>query len=180
MHDPAGSCSVGYMLYEIKIRLKSPVVGDTWDHKRQMFVFPREDGAWALDISTKHVWGGLLENAIESLSSPVDPEVIRWPSAILLPKMHLLTVYPKDKRQRPCNHEAIPKNVVLTFTIMIRNTDGERELPHPTEKQLHDIFRFIGAYEGISPFGSSKGYGLFAVQSIRPVGRELVDAGQPS
>jgi len=160
------------MLYEIKIRLKTPAVGDTWDHNRQMFIFPRDENAWALDISTKHAWGGLIENAIESLGVGVDPETIRWPSCLLLPKLHLLTVHSKDKRQRPCNHEAIPKNVVLTFTLMLRLTDGEQELAYPTSEQLYAIFKFIGEYEGISPFGSSKGYGLFTVQSIRPAAFE--------
>lgn len=169
------------MLCNLKLRIKTPIVGNTWDHKRTMFVFPREDGAWCLDIKNKHAWNGLLENAVSSLSMDVDTDTIRWPRTLLLPSIHLLEVFSApEKKQKPVRHESIPRNVILTIPVMIRHTDGEQGLRYPSEKQLYDIFKFIGAYEGISPFGSSAGYGLFDVQGVHTVGRTAVDIGELS
>lgn len=169
------------MLYDLKIRVKTPVVGNTWDDKRRMFIFPREDGAWCLDINLKHVWNGLLENAIESLGLPVSADTVRWPRTLLLPTIHLLEINSAPGRQqRPARHESIPRNVVLTIPLMIRHTDGEGPLAFPDIKQLHDIFTIIGAHEGISPFGGAAGYGLFSVQDVRPRGRTAIDLGELS
>ncbi len=167
------------MLYEIKLRIKTPVVGNTWDHLRRMFIFPREENAWCLDITTKHIWAGLLENAVESLGIKVDIDTIRWPRTLLLPSLHLLEIHSApEKKQRPVKHESIPRNVILTIPLMVRHTDGEQTLNYPSHEQLHAIFKFIGDYEGISPFGSSTGYGLFDVKSIHIMGRNVIDAGE--
>lgn len=155
------------MLYNVKLRLKSPVVGNTWDDSRKLFAFPREDGAWCLDTGTRHIWIGALFNAMESLGSASDPDTVRWPRTLLLPSLHLLEIHPPPGRKmRPVRHESIPRNVILTIPVMLRKTDGENILNYPREEELHEIFKFIGTYEGISPFGSSAGYGLFTVQSI--------------
>jgi hypothetical protein len=169
------------MLYEIKLRIKTPVVGNTWDHARRMFIFPREEGAWCLDITTKHIWLGLLENAVESLGLSVDVDSIRWPRTLMLPTLHLLEIHSSpERKQRPVKHESIPRNVILTIPLMIRHTDGEKILNYPTHDKLQAIFKFIGTYEGISPFGSSTGYGLFDVKSIHTMGRTIIDACEPS
>lgn len=164
------------MLYDIKIRVKTMIVGNTWDDGRRMFIFPREDNAWCLDINQKHVWNGLLENAVSSLGLSVDTDTIRWPRTLLLPTIHLHEERQDPRRQqRPVKHEAIPRNCVLTIPLMVRETDGEQMLNCPTKEQLHGIFEFIGAYEGISPFGSQAGYGQFTVQSVSAIGRTIID-----
>lgn len=165
----------------MKFRIKTPVVGNTWDDGRKMFIFPREDNAWCLDITTKHIWGGLVENAVESLGMDVDCDTLRWPRTLLLPTLHLLEIHSSpERKQRPVRHESIPRNVVLTVPVLVRRTNGETSLKYPSQEQLHAIFEFIGSYEGISPFGGSAGYGLFTVQSVHPLGRAAPYLGELS
>lgn len=170
------------MLVELKLRVKSPVVGNTWNHARQMYVFPRDENAWALDNTEKHVWMGLVENAVESLGEDFDVSVIRWPRRLLLPSLYLLEVQPRRQplhgRAKVSRHEAIPRNTILTIPIMFRHTDGDNTLPPPDFEQLNRIFTFIGEYEGISPFGSEVGFGLFKVESISAMGRAWPDVGE--
>lgn len=172
------------MLVELKLRIKSPVVGNTWDHGRNMYIFPRDEGAWALGRQEKHTWGGLVENAVESLQEDFDPSVLRWPRHLLLPSLYLLEVMPRkipsQGKPRVARHEAIPRNTVLTIPVLFRSTDGENTLPPPDFEQLNRIFGFIGQYEGISPFGSEVGFGLFKVESISTLGRTWLDVGELS
>lgn len=164
------------MLYDVKLRIKTPVVGNSYDATRRLFAFPREDSAWALDQNTKHTWCGLMENAVESLGVDIDPDIFRWPRSLLLPSLHLLEM--NGTGGRKVRHEMIPKNVILTIPIMVRMTDGETVFKQPTEKQIYEIFRFIGQYEGISPFGSAAGFGLFDIKGVYPVGRTIIDVGE--
>lgn len=161
------------MLIELKLKVKTPIVGNTYDDGRRMFIFPRLDDAWALDIGTRHTWNGLLQNAVESLQLTVDPDTVRWPRTVLLPKLYLLERY--GKKGKIVRHEAVSKHAVLTLMVMLRKTDGESATSAPSLEQLYGIFSFIGTYEGISPFGSATGYGQFDVESLSPVGRDYFD-----
>jgi hypothetical protein len=170
------------MLIEVKIRLTSPVVADTWDHSRHMFSFPREGGAWELGIQEKTRWRGRFINAIESLGMTTDPDTLRFPNAILLPSLSLFTRKStrsfKSSPEKNVRHEAIDRRTVLTFVMMLRVSAGEERLKYPTLDELKSILEFIGTYEGISPFGSTIGLGQFSVESVCPMGRHVDDDSQ--
>jgi hypothetical protein len=169
------------MLYEAKLKLVSRILASTWEERRRLFAFPRDDGAWSLGSRGRHMWNGLLANAVSSLGFRIDCDTIRWPRTILLPT---IVLHRRNKGRggggRPVEilHEAIDKGVVLTFQFLVRVTDGQERLHYPSDAQLNEILQFIGTYEGISPFGGENGYGLFDVKSLAVVGRSAVDLGE--
>lgn len=172
------------MYYELRLRVKTAILGDCWDGAKKVHRFPRENGAWDLHTKTQHEWCGLLEHAIAALDLDVDPDTIRWPSSIELPTLHLHEVSYRLRHEkgqtRKKYHEAIPRNAILTLSLLVRETDGRFALKAPTQDELHRITGFIGSYEGISLYGSGYGFGRFAVESIRPVGRCAFDLGELS
>lgn len=140
-----------------------------------MFVFPREGNAWEIGHRACVWLNGLAGNALKNLGMPYDVGVLRWPRGILLPStiLHLRT-NPRggQGRARDISHEAIPHGLHLSFVVMLRELEGEDRLPVPSINEISKIFENIGQYEGISPYGSEEGWGLFDVKSVDTVGRD--------
>ena len=154
------------MLCTIQIRISSPVIGNRWSAKRRCYEFPREKGedGWTLSVRDRDLLNGCVKNAIGSLGMDLDADLFRWPKVIPLPRVYLHEV-PKRNGGFTA-HEAISRNTIVTFWLMLRRHEGNKQLRLPSAEQLHEIFKFIGDYEGISPFGSERGFGLFSVVNI--------------
>jgi hypothetical protein len=164
------------VLYQIQLRVSSPVIGNRWSAQRKCFEFPRDkqisDG-WALAVQDRDQLNSCAANAVESLGVEVEASSLRWPKMIPLPRLYLHKV---PKRSGGfTDHEAISRNTILTFYLMVRKFEGGRQLKAPNEKQIYDILKFIGDYEGISPLGSERGFGLFNLLSVALVGRSFPD-----
>jgi hypothetical protein len=163
------------VFWEIKLKVETAIVGDTFNKARGVFEFAREGEAWGLDLNTLHTWDSLIFNAATSLQLPHAYEAIRLPSTILLPTLHLLTRNKRGKEGKGSGknlyHEMIPRGTVLTLQFMTREKGGDRHIRTPNHGELCQIFAFIGAYEGCSPFGSSAGYGRFKVKNLDALGR---------
>jgi hypothetical protein len=172
------------MLYLAQIRLTAPLVGDTWDNNRRIFCFPRasdNSGDWALGDREKTWLMSLVENAINALYLDIDADSVRWPQAIRLPRLYLLNINNrKGGRFREHGHEAISRNTKLSFYIMTREQGADGRLRCPSQQHLYEITKFIGRFEGISPFGSDKGFGLYTVESLAPVGGGCPGDYQPA
>jgi len=168
------------MLHQIKLRITTPVIGNTWSAGRQLYEFPRQkdEAGWSLSTQTKELWNGYVRNAAASLQLPIDYLAFRWPNFVLLPTLYLHQV-PKRKGGF-AHHEAISRNTILTFFLQIRHYDGERRLDAPSQEQLYEIFKFIGQYEGISPFAPERGFGLFKLLDVDVCRRDLHGDLQPS
>jgi hypothetical protein len=173
------------MFFELKLKVDTAIVGDTYNRNRRVFEFPRDGEAWGLDLAALHTWDSLILNACNSLSLPHVHKAIRMPSTILLPTLNLLKRNKKPSRgkegpSKTLWHEMIPRGTVITLHFMTREKDGTIDIPIPTHDELCQVFSFIGSYEGCSPFGSSAGYGRFRVQNLDVVGRTPFDLGQLS
>lgn len=169
------------MLVELKIRMTSAVLGDSFNSGRGLFEFPRDGAEWEIGSNEMHLWQSHIENAAKSLGLDIDTDSIRLPSSLAMPKIHLMEVSQVarrgDKRIRKSKHEAIPRNVIMTIIIMVRETGAEGSLKFPTIIEITDIFKTIGLYEGISPYGAAYGYGRFRIQSVRELGKSFLEAG---
>ncbi len=168
------------MLVELKIRMTSAVLGDSFNSGRGLFEFPRDGAEWELDSNEMHLWQSNIENAAKSLGIEIDTDSIRLPSSLALPTLHLREVTQhsrREKKMRKSKHESIPRNVILTIILMVRETGAEGSLRFPTLVELTDIFKTIGEYEGISPYGAAYGYGRFRIHSVRELGKSYLDVG---
>jgi len=159
------------MLHQVKIRIKTPVIGNRWSAGRRLYEFTHNGGEWEMTSQEKETWNGYVRNALASLGLHLDHRSFRWPRCIPLPTLYLHQV-PK-KKGGFASHEAISKNTVITFFLQIREFDGAQHLASPDAAQLYEIFKFIGAYEGISPFAPERGFGLFDVISVDVCGRSV-------
>ncbi len=159
--------------------METAIVGNTYNDERGVFEFPRKDAAWGLDLNTLHAWDDLIFNAASSLGLPHVYASIRLPGTVLLPTVHLLkrNKRPRDGKGASKNllHEMIPRGTVLTLQFMTQEREGGVQIKTPTHGELCKIFSFVGQYEGISPFGSSAGYGRFNVQNLDALGRVIID-----
>lgn len=170
------------MLFEVRIRLKSHALGSRRDHTNH-YRFDRDEGgsSWALDH--KH-WNGLFNNAIANSGTVCDVNLVRFPDGILLPRLDLYRRVwkPRGSSKEVVNHhESMRKGTVLTFTIATLEYDNTNtHVTPPGIDELKVIFKRVGQYEGISPFGSKFGWGRFTLESIRPLGRSIVDGGEPT
>lgn len=75
----------------------------------------------------------------------------------------------KGGARREQRHESIRSSAAIRVRLLVLDSleyGGEDTRP-PTERELLDIFRLIGDNIGLSPFGSSLGYGRFSVTEVR-------------
>lgn len=160
------------MIYEIKIRVKTPILGSRRDHKG-IWRFDRNDGGWEVD--QKH-WNGLTNNAIRNLELECDRDQIRFPDVILLPRVELYRRVWKERGKNKeiiAYHECIRKGTLITLVAVTLDWKWEQRVRPPDKNELAKIFQNIGDFEGLSPFGSKFGYGRFSLESICPMGRSI-------
>ena len=158
------------MLHDLRLRLTTPFLGAT--KGEPTLRFDRGDtGDWLrLNVAQ---WLHALSEAGKSLELPTDMDptavtvqpVYRRPSSMVLYRRN----YHRDGRPAHVMHEAINRNVILTVEIFlpVNAVTADSHRP-PTAEELRQMLEFVGAYVGLSPWGSKFGYGKFTVESLHP------------
>jgi hypothetical protein len=105
---------------------------------------------------------------------------VRQPREIVLPTLHLYerSYLERGKERRSVSHESIRKGTVLRFTFFVGIEPTDEEA-HSIESVVGNLsedrllalvkktFDNLGNLIGISPWGSSKGFGRFDVVAIK-------------
>lgn len=161
------------MLYDLKIRVTSPWLGDIRRAKDTHRRFQRGHTPDILAFDLPRLqW--TLEEARDALRLPhVDTKTIRMEEGFRSPT---LTSYRRrfSSRQSPQQQEdffeAIRENTVLTMQVLVtrplpKQSTGQTP---PSAEELSQIFKFVGSMLGLSPWGGHFGYGRFEVISLEP------------
>lgn len=161
------------MLLTIKIRLKSPLLGQQATGKSpgakgtsvQVRRFKKEGDQISIDIPQWLWWFREAANALKM--KDVDVSCIRMDSGFRAPALflHNRRWTQSSKLQQEC-FESIREGTVLTLPLFIASTeDPKSPLRPPTLTEVHQLFAFVGQWLGISPWGGKFGYGRFTVDS---------------
>lgn len=157
------------MLYELKMRLTSPWLGQqrTNQHVRR---FRREkDGRLMIDTAQ---WQWALQEAAEALHiEDIDIATIRTESGFDAPTLQLFNRrYSHKGKPHEEMFESIRENTILTFNILVTKplpivgeSNGQRQ---PDIDELNKLFGFVGKMIGLSPWGTRFGFGKFTVEQI--------------
>lgn len=160
------------MLYEVQIKLTSPMLGDTRD-RTQVRRFSRNKKD-ILQLNPE-LWAWICNSAAESLEDYVniDLETIMAPPTIWLPvvELYIRRLHTTNGTPFTEKHECISSGTELRFIMLVTaqrpgiQSDKKRV---PSIKELEALFIFAGQYMGLSPFGITKGYGRFELISLKP------------
>ena len=161
------------MLLTIKIRLKSPLLGQQATGKSpgakgtsvQVRRFKKEGDQIAIDVPQWLWW--FREAATALGMKDVDVSCIRMDNGFRAPALYLYNRRwtQSSKLQQEC-FESIREGTVLTLPLFITsNEDPKSSLRPPDPTEVHQLFAFVGQWLGISPWGGKFGYGRFTVES---------------
>jgi len=159
------------MLYELKIKVASPWLGDIRRGKDKIRRFQRghDESTLAFDIPRLQ-W--TFREACEALHlDHVDTKTIRMEEGVRSPCLvSYRRRYHHQKKPQEDFFEAIREGTVLTMSILVTRPAPEcsGNLSAPTQEELHQILKFVGAMLGLSPWGGHFGYGRFDVISLEP------------
>lgn len=162
------------MMYELKIRLTSQMLGDVRTHEK---VRRFERCRRSSDLQPDAVmWRWALKEAKESLRLNVHTDCIMIPPAIRAPRLDLY----KRKYRKPGKREmtfeefeAINIGAILTITLQVNSADPKKkDAVSPGRLELEQLFRFIGKFIGLSPWGNKFDFGRFEVLSVTPLENE--------
>lgn len=161
------------MLYALKIKLTSQMLGGTVTHEKiRRFDRRRKSSDLALDAVQ---WRWVIEQAANSLRLPVRTDAIAIPPGIQAPsfaiyRRHFWRNGTQGKRERVFeDFECINVGAVLTIYLQVADalpgkSQGRRT---PTKADVENIFVFAGQFIGLSPWGSNYDYGRFNVLELR-------------
>jgi hypothetical protein len=151
-------------LYTLKLKLTSSWLGSQRT-KENVRRFRRDrDGKLAVDLPQ---WSWTFKQATEALRMfDIDSDTIRPQMNIDPPKLVLYRrKYTHNNKQQCEMFEAMRENCVLTIQVLVTATDKQDKFA-PDLARLRDIFKFIGMFLGLSPWGGQYGYGRFDVEEI--------------
>jgi hypothetical protein len=157
------------MLYELKIRVVSPWLGDIRRSKDTHRRFQRghTEDVLAFDLPRLQ-WS--FKEACDALHlDHVDVKTIRMEEGFKSPALvSYRRRYNYQKKQQEDFFEAIREGTVLTMQTLTTRTAPETTSAKksPTQEELAQIFKFIGTMLGLSPWGGHFGYGRFDVISL--------------
>lgn len=154
-------------LYNLKIKLTSSWLGNQRTRENVRRFRRDREGKIAVDLSH---WGWTFKQAAEALHMDnIDTDTIRPQMNIDPPKLVLYRRnYTHNNKQQFEMFEAMRENTVLNIKILVTGVDKNSLYP-PDEARLLDIFKFTGAFLGLSPWGGQYGYGRFDVESLSTI-----------
>lgn len=153
------------MLFEIKIRLNTPMLGQQRDPSGIRRFTRAAGNALAIDLE-RWIWA--FNEAAKALHLEVYTGALHPAAGISAPTLVFYNRRWIDRKQgketpRSEMFESVRKGTVLTFRVAV--TDGQ-ELPAPNAEHLKHLFSYIGEFIGISQWGNRFGYGRFAVEAV--------------
>ena len=147
------------MIYDVAIRLETPMLGDQMNQNR-VRVFRRGTSGMTLEVET-YSWFEAFEEAAAVVSNKFDASLLRVPDEIQLPSVHFyVRKYWAKGTRRKAAHECIRPGTVLRFQLVYVGKTDESEM-------LRKILEFVGDRLGLSPWGSGHKYGRFHVIEIK-------------
>ena len=161
------------MLYEIKIKVTSPWLGDKKgvDQVRRFQKRTLDDGAEGFSIDLPY-WCWALGEAIDALhiGNILIVDHVRVEDAIKKPTLvlHNRRWYDKVGKPKTEMFESIRENTTLNFKLVVTKAQllGNALTVSVTKAEIMSIFNFIGKYIGLSPWGNKFGYGRFRVVEV--------------
>ena len=151
------------MLYAARIRLTSSMLGARADRKGVRCFERNADKHIVLD---RDVWRWAVCEAIKAMGfSAFDADTILPHLTFRPPSMseHIRV----DGEGKRVAHESVNRGLVFTINIAtVSSPKGDKR--EPTLDELRLILVYAGKYLGLSPWGRSRGYGLFEIVSIEP------------
>lgn len=154
------------MLYDVAIRLTSPLLGEV-RHPDQVrrFARTREQD---IRIHSAH-WNWAFREAASSLHLDVDAGLLRAPEGIRCPMVVLYNRHYTTRRNNRAVREnemfeAVRENTVLSFELVVLKPATPANIP--SEEQVQQMLSFIGKFVGISQWGNDFGYGRFTVDKL--------------
>lgn len=168
-----------YMLYHIRIKLTSPMLGDqhTRDNTRRFDRPASLNGYIRLDMPR---WNWAISEALKTsdLFKDIDPERVMMEHKLRTPKLdlHNRTWLKENKRtgqKTRCREmfESINEGAEITLNVLVSedpSPDSKDIRRAPTVEELEKMFSVMGDLVGISPWGSQFGYGRFSLISVKP------------
>lgn len=144
------------MVIEVRIKLTSPILGELKADANGIRRFKKDAGRIGVN---RQAWSSAIKDASGMAGLYVDPTTIIPPANYESPEIRL---YRRTyNRMHVEMFEAIQKGTVLTLEFAVMD-----KIKAPTIEQAQIILATIGAYIGISQFGSKFGFGLFEVLSV--------------
>jgi len=154
------------MLIQAILKLKTPLLGSQQTKERVRRFRKTESGQISVDP------GQFLSNlgvAAEALEFDISTDLIRVPDGIKAPQINLYIRSWRDSSGlRKEDFECVRTGTVLTIPLLIMAGHENDPLP-PTINELHEMLSFMGAWTGLSPWGSKFNYGRFEVQDVAKI-----------
>jgi hypothetical protein len=158
------------MIYTVKLKLKSPVLGIVRSHTNKYRTLMRT-GSNRVVIPQPH-WHWGVHEALTTLSlkETVSQDCFRDLIPYEAPSTH---AYTRTVGKREDMYEAVRTGVVVTTQLVITELPSEekdkpigtRKRP-PDLKDIQSVLRFTGAFVGITQWGYKFGYGRFSLESL--------------
>ena len=157
------------MLYELKLRVVSPWLGDIRRGKDTHRRFQRGHTKSVLAFDLPRLQWTFKEACDALHLDHVDVKTIRMEEGFRSPTLiSYRRRYNYQKQKQEDFFEAIREGTVLTMQVLVTRPMPESNLPKkpPTQEELEQIFKFVGSMLGLSPWGGHFGYGRFDVESL--------------
>jgi len=157
------------MLYEIKIKLTSPWLGQQRT-RGQVRRFRRDNGNRLLIDTAQWQWA--FQEAADALHlDKVDVSTIHTESGFDAPSLQLYNRrYTYNGKAHTEMFESIREGAVITFDLLVTTpppgpSDSSSVSP-PDNVELKSILAFVGKMLGLSPWGTRFGFGKFTVEQV--------------
>ena len=152
------------MLYEIRLKVTKPLLGD--QHGTHARKFKRaKDGRRILWPAGRWEWA--LKNAAHSLRMEVDVQTVNLQEDFFAPTTQLCHREWKDVKGKHTEiFESIPIGSVISIYPELPMESHPAGRTVPSLGQLEILMEYVGKLCGMSAWGSDWGYGRFMVESI--------------
>ena len=158
------------MLYELKIKLTSPWLGQQRTHQHVRRFRREKNNRLIIDTSQ---WQWAIQEAAEALHLDcIDVSTIHTESGFDAPSLQLFNRrYTHKGKPHEEMFESIRENTTLTFNVLVTkphpvSTESVGLRP-PDQEELMALFAFVGKMIGLSPWGTRFGFGRFTVEQIK-------------
>lgn len=158
------------MIYRLRIRLTSQMLGarSSQNGMRTFDRHPSKGSDW-MDFSAK-LWRWAVQEAVEGLHlKQVQPDCIQPPQGYLAPHTTpFARQFKRGENKERDVFEAIRAGTVLTlrFAVTAPPPGALAHLRKPDAEELEQIFKYIGEFLGISPWGNKFGFGRYVIEDL--------------
>lgn len=162
------------MLYQLKIKLRTPILAVQTCEKTGHKVFPLTTDKTKV-ILNEGRWRWAISESINALRLPIHPETIIMGEYFDKPAFQILNKKTRMGSNKVVKQpfEIIQKDTTLSLKVLTtveEDPDARKypgvELRPTTKRDLLEVFPFIGEYLGVSYFGSNQRYGRFNVVEL--------------